>query len=308
MSVLRNVALFLSLSALWGTAFVAIGAGLAYIPPVLFAAIRYDLAGVLLVAYLARTGAPTIPRSPADWATVGVGALLVIGAYNALLFTGQQTVSSGVAAILIATNPILATVFSRLLLPDERLDRRGTSGLVLGFVGVWLVVRPTPDALLSSDVFAAGLVIGAAVTVALGSVVIQRLDHGLTAAGTVAWSCVLGAIGLHVLSVGLPTETVGDVAVTPVAIAAVVYLAIFASAIGYVVYFDLLARVGAIQINLVSYAAPVFAVLFGWLLLGEGIDAPTLAGFLAITVGFLLIKWEAIRANYASGNVWLRAP
>jgi drug/metabolite transporter (DMT)-like permease len=299
-STLRNAGLFLLLSVLWGTAFVAIKAGLEYLPPVLFAAVRYDVAGLLMLVYVAYATDYWLPRTRADWVTVLVGATLVIAAYNAFLFVGQQGVPSGVAAILIGMNPILATGFSRALLPDERLTVVGLVGLGLGFVGVGLVARPDPGNLIVSDLVAPGFVLLAAASVALGSVLMQRSDAPISTEGTVAWSCALGAVGLHAVSIGLPSETLADAELTTGAIVAVVYLAVLASAVGYVIYFDLLDRIGAIEINLVSYATPVSAAVAGWVVLNEALDPLTVVGFAVIFGGFVLLKRDAIRDRVGS--------
>ena len=295
MSTTRDAGLFLLLSLLWGTSFMAIKLGLSFLPPVLFAAMRYDVAGVLLLGYVATTPGEWRPQSQADWLTVFVGATLIIALYNALLFIGQQGVTSGVAAILIGMNPILATGFSRLLLPTERLGGIETLGLLLGFLGVGLVARPESTGWLVADLLAPGLVLLAAVCVALGSVLVQRVDSDLGTEGMVAWSTAIGALLLHAMSVGLPSESIADVTVTPAAVAAVIYLAVFASAVGYVVYFDLLDRLGAIEINLVSYTVPVFAALSGWLVLDESLDTAAVAGFAVIVAGFVLLKQATIR-------------
>lgn len=298
MVALRNAGLFVLLSFLWGTAFVAISAGLEYIPPVLFAAFRYDIAGLIMLAYAILVTDTWRPDSQVDWITVLIGAVFVIALYNAFLFIGQQGVTSGVAAILIAMNPILATGFSRLLLSDERLSLIGTMGLLIGFVGVGFVVAPNPTNLSETDFVASGFVLLAAICVALGSVLMQREDSDISTEVTVAWSCVLGAVVLHGISFGSPTESFGHVEVTTGAVFAVVYLSIFASAIGYFIYFDLLGRLGAIEINLVSYAAPLFATVFGWLLLNETITIQTILGFLLISSGFVLMKREAFATQF----------
>ncbi len=300
MSTTRDAGLFVLLSVLWGGSFMAIKLGLAFIPPVLFAAIRYDIAAVLLLGYVAATSTAWRPRSRADWLAVTAGATLIIAGYNAFLFIGQQGVTSGVAAILIALNPILATGFARGLLPDERLGRIETVGLLCGFLGVGVVVRPDAGSGLTANLLAPGFVLLAAVCVALGSVIVQRVDSGIGTEGTVAWSTALGALLLHALSIGLPAESVGDMSVTPAAVAAVIYLAVFASAVGYVVYFDLLDQLGAIEINLVSYSVPVFAALSGWLVLDESLPLSALAGFGVIFAGFVLLKQATIRARLAS--------
>jgi len=302
MGAYRNGGLFLLLSVLWGTAFMAIKAGLAYMPPVLFAGIRYDIAGVLMLGYAAYATENWRPASRTDWATVAVGSVLIIALYNAFLFVGQQGVTSGVAAILIAFNPILATGFARLLLPEERLTAVGLVGLLVGILGVGLAAHLDPSNLFASDSRAAIFVLFAALSVALGSVLVQRIESSISTPGMVAWSTALGAVMLHIVSAGLPAESVTAVSVSTGAIGAVFYLAVFASAIGYVIYFELLERLGAIEINLVSYAAPIFAGLSGWLVLGETLDTLSVAGYLLIFGGFVLVKRDALRAEVSS---WL---
>ena len=295
MSSYRNGGLFLLLSILWGTAFMAIKAGLAYISPVLFAGFRYDIAGVIMLGHAAYATDNWRPTSRSDWTTVAVGAVLIIALYNAFLFIGQQGVTSGVAAILVALNPILATGFSRLFLPEERLSSIGVVGLLFGIIGVGLVARPNPTNLLTSDFVASGFVLLSAVCVALGSVSIQRTDSTISTEGMVAWSNALGAVILHLISAGLPSESVSSVTISIEVLSAILYLAVFASAIGYFIYFDLLNRLGAIEINLVSYAAPVFAAVSGWLVLDEKLDLLSIVGFFGIFGGFVLLKRDAIR-------------
>jgi len=301
MGTYRNAGLFVLLSFLWGTSFMAIKAGLEFFPPVLFAAFRYDIAGVVLLGYAAVSTDYWRPRTRADWLTVFVGSTLIIALYNGFLFIGQQGVTSGVAAILIAMNPILATGFSRAFLPSERLAPLGVVGLLLGFVGVGIVSWPTADGLLAADVAAQGFVLLAAVCVALGSVLVQRVDSDISTVGMVAWSNALGAVVLHGISIGIPSESLSQVVVSTGGVLALGYLAVLASAVGYVIYFDLLGRLGAIEINLVSYAVPMFAALSGWLVLGETLEISAVLGFVIISAGFVLLKREAI-AEQISGR------
>ncbi len=302
MDALRQAGLFLFLSFVWGTAFVAISAGLADLPPVLFAGIRYDIAGIIMLGYVIVRGHHWWPEVRADWALIAVGSVLIITAYNSLLFIGQQEVSSGAAAIIIATIPILSTVFARVFIPTERLTLVGTFGLLLGFLGVAFVAAPSPSNLLSDAGIASFLVLLAAASGALGSVMTQWLDATLSTEGLVAWSCILGAIFLHLISFALPGETFAQATITSTAIIAVVYLGVFASAVGYLIYFDLLKRLGAIQINLVSYAVPIFATSLGWFLLDETVTLWTLLGFLTIFLGFILIKRDAIARQWHSAS------
>lgn len=289
----RNSLLFVALAALWGVAFMAIKAGLGAFPPVLFAAIRYDAAAVIMLVYAAYATERWIPRTRSDWTAAVVDGLFLVGAYNVFVFLGEQHVTSAVAAIVVSLNPILSTVFSRALLPNERLTTVGVLGLLVGFGGVGLVSNPDLANLLSGDTLGKILVLLAAASFAFGSVLVQLVDDDLSTEGTTAWACLLGAVMLHLTSFGLG-ESVSAIEWTTRGITALTYLVVGSSAIGYFIYFDLLDRLGPIEINLVSYAAPVFAAISGWFVLGEQIRTATAAGFALIFVGFLLIKRNSI--------------
>ena len=296
MSRYRNLALFLLLAALWGSAFMAIKAGLqAGFPPVLFAAVRYDIAGVLMLGYAWWVLDDPIPRGRTQWATVAAGSVLLIAAYHAFLFIGEahEAVTSGSAAVLVSLSPVLTTGFARLFLPEERLELVGLFGLLVGMVGAVVLANPDPNALLSGGMGAKLLIVAAAAAFALGSVLTRWLDSDLPVEAMEAWSMVLGALLMHVLSLGLG-ESIAGVELTVRSVASLAYLSLFASAVGFLLYFDLLDRLGPIEINLVSYVAPLFAALSGWLVLGEVVTVETVAGFVLILVGFVLLKRRAI--------------
>lgn len=105
---------------------------------------------------------------------------------------------------------------------------------------------------------------------------------------------LLGAGLMHAVSAALPGESAGAIRWTAEAVGALAYLVVAASAVGFLVYFALHRRLGPVEINLVSYAVPVFAALAGWLWLGEVVDATTAAGFLVIFAGFCLVKRRAL--------------
>jgi drug/metabolite transporter (DMT)-like permease len=298
----RNLSLFVLLAAAWGTAFMAIKAGLEYFPPVLFAAVRYDIAGVLMLGYAACVVDDPFPRGRGQWALVGVGSALLIAAYHAFLFIGELNTTSAAAAVIVSLSPVLTTGFARLLLPSERMTTAGVAGLLLGLLGVAVLAQPDPSNLLADDVVAKLLVFAAAASFALGSVLTRRIDAEMPVETMEAWSMVGGALLMHALSALLPSESLADVAWTPEAIAALAYLSVVASALGFLIYFDLLERLGPIEINLVSYVAPVFAAVSGWIFLDEVIGAPTVGGFLVIFAGFVLIKRRALLEEFD----WLR--
>ncbi|CCQ36204.1 DMT superfamily transport protein [Natronomonas moolapensis 8.8.11] len=297
----RNTLLFLTLASVWGSAFMAIKAGLGdptdpayfFTAPVLFAAFRFDIAGVLMFGYALYATDRWRPRDRADWATVCVGAALIIAGYHALLFVGERGTTSAAAAVIVSLSPVVTTAFARLLLPEERLTAVGIAGMALGFVGVVVLSRPDPANLVGSRFET--LVFAAALCFALGSVLTRRIDAGLPVETMEAWSMLLGAALMHGLSLALGEAVPG--APTGEAVAALAYLAVVSSALGFLIYFHLLERLGAIEINLVSYVAPAFAAVTGLLFLGERIDAPTVVGFAIILAGFSLVKHRSIRTE-----------
>jgi drug/metabolite transporter (DMT)-like permease len=292
----RNPVLFVLLSAIWGSAFMAINLGLEFFPPVTFAAIRYDVAGVIMLGYAVVVADNPIPQSRGEWGLAAIGAVFLIAAYHAFLFIGQtdKAVTSAVAAVLVSLNPILTTGFARALLPDERLTVLGIVGLSLGLVGVVILAEPDPSNLTDDATLAKLLVFAAALSFSFGSVLTRRVEAELEIETLEGWAMFLGGLLMHVVAFGLG-ESLADIEWTTDAIVSLGYLSIVASALGFLIYFDLLDRLGPIEINLVSYVAPVFAAISGWLFLSEGLSVTTVVGFLFILVGFGLIKRRAIQ-------------
>ena len=298
MSRHRTLLLFLALATVWGSAFVAISAGLKHLPPVLFAALRYDVAGVVMLAYAVYAVEDPIPRGRRQWATVAAGGSLLIAAYHTFLFVGQQHTTAAAAAVLVSLSPILTTGFARLLVPADALSPVGVLGVAIGLAGVVVVSGPDPSDPLSTDVLARVLVFLAAVSFALGAVLTRRIDADLRIETMEAWSMLAGAGIMHVVSLRLG-ESVDRAALShPEALGALAYLALAASAFGFLLYFDLLERLGAVEINMVSYVSPVVAAVVGWLYLGEVIDAATAVGFVLIATGFVLVKRRALRREF----------
>jgi drug/metabolite transporter (DMT)-like permease len=291
----RDALLFVFLAVAWGGSFVAIEVGLDSLPPLLFAALRYDVGAVILLVYAAVACDRWVPRTRDDYLAILVVGVFLITAANGLLFVGQQYTTGGVAAILYSLNPVLTTGFARSLLPDDRLTPLGLLGLVVGLGGVALVVRPDPANLLAG---ATGklLVVGSATSVAFGSVLLRRLRLATDSTATTAWGMLVGALLMHVASLaGGETPRVAD-ALDPQVIVPLGYLAVVATAAAYAVYFGLLERHSPVQVNLVSYLVPMVTAVAGWVLLGESVTAATAVGFLVILAGFSLVKRDALVA------------
>ena len=285
--------LFVLLATLWGASFVAIEIGLHHFPPLLFAALRYDVAGVLVLAYAVRSVDRWRPRGRMEWLQTAVTALFVFAAYHALLYLGEQHVSGAVAAVVISLSPILTAGFGSVLDVDDPLQPLGAVGFLVGIAGVVVVVQPEPGTALSSSLIGVLLVFCAGTSFALGSVLTRPLDTGLPVQTKQAWAMLVGAAILHVGSAARG-ESLLAIEWTGTAIASLAYLALASGVVAFLLYFELLERLGPTELNLVGYLEPVVATVVAWFVLGSVVDGTTLLGFVVIFAGFALIKRDLL--------------
>ena len=303
----RNLLLLVLLGSLWGTAFLFITLGLPSFSPLLFAALRFDVAGLALlavgVALAARRPAGgryrfLLPRGAAQWTAIGVAAVLNVGMYHALLFYGQLTLNPAVAAIIVGLNPLLTTVAARAFLSDERVGLGGLLGLGLGLAGIVLLalLKPGPrlepaELLLDEQRTAMLLALGAIASWSVGSTLVRRTKHGMDVYAFTAWQMLVGAILLHAGAVLF--EGGGFARWDAPGLVSLLYLALVSSSLGFVLYFTLLERVGPIRTNLVSHVAAVFAALATWVYLRIAPEPRAALAFLLIAGGFLLVARPA---------------
>ncbi|WP_255196866.1 DMT family transporter [Halorarius litoreus] len=280
---------FVVLATLWGGSFVAIEAGVEELPPLLFAAVRYDLAGLLVLGWAALRGR-WLPRTRHDFLAVALVGSLLIAGHHALLYVGQTTVPGAVAAAIIALLPVLTALMATLLLDDEGLHPAGYGGVVLGFLGVVVITAPGSSGGLPVDGVA--LVFAAAVVWALGSVLLRKLDHRLPMGALQGWGMLLGAGVLHggSLAWGEPQT----LAASPAALGALAFLVVGPGVVAFLLYFRLLDSIGATQASLVGYAEPVAAAALSWALFGYVPSTSAVIGFALVAAGFALVKYETL--------------
>ncbi|MGQ4555840.1 EamA family transporter [Halobellus sp. GM3] len=292
-----DATLFVALATVWGLSFVAIEAGLAYVPPLYFAGVRYALAGVLVLAYAALTTDRVRPRGRTEWLNVAVVGVFLVGVYHALLYLGQLSVPGPVAAVVVSLSPVLTAAFAAALL-DDSLDWLAGVGFLLGLVGVAVVADFDPANLLASDVVGIAVLFVAAGSFALGSVLSTPLRTTLSDVSMQGWAMLLGAAALFAGSLARG-EAVATVEWSTTALAALAYLTVISGVIGFLIYFALHERIGPAESNLVTYFQPIVAALGAWALFGQTVSATTALGFFGIFAGFLLVKHEVVRERLA---------
>lgn len=294
----QDAGLFALLAVVWGAGFTAIEVGLLHLPPILFAAFRFDVGAVVTLSALALLGRLELPTARSDWLAVGAAALLLVFGNGFLLFVGQRFTTGSIASVVYSLNPVMTAAFAALLLAGAALEGRDYVGLLLGLVGVALVARPDPSAstaAVGESALGALLIFGAVLAVSSGAVLVQRFDPELSSLPVTGWAMAGGALLFHLVSpaIGEPLT----VPVRPETFAAIAYLGLGGSSLGYGAYFVLLERRGPFTVNLVNYAIPLVATVTGWALLNESLPPLAVAGFGFIVAGFLVLNRRAVAAE-----------
>ncbi|MFO8115027.1 MAG: DMT family transporter [Halorubrum sp.] len=289
------VAAFVLLAILWGTSFVAIEAGLHYFPPLLFAGVRYAVAGAIVLGVAAVAPGRTVPRGRDEWLGVAVAGTFVIAAYHGLLYVGELYVSGAVAAVIVSLSPVLTAVFAALLLPNGRLGPVEIGGFALGILGVVVIADPAAAGLGSTALLGVALAFGGAVAFSLGAVLLRPLRTDLPIAALQGWAMVLGA-GLLFVGSALFGESPSAIEWNRTAIVSLAYLTLLSGVLAFLIYFALLDAVGPAQLHLVGYAEPVVAAVGSWVIFGSLIEAEAIVGFVAILAGFLALERHEIAA------------
>lgn len=291
----RYVGLFLLVALGWGGSYPSMKFGLeAGLAPIFYAGLRFDIAAVILIVYVALAGGDWLPRTRDDIEYLLISAFLIIALNNAFLLLGQQYTSSGLAAIVYSLNPVLSAGAARVFLVNEGVSTREAVGFVLGLVGVAIVAQPNPGN-IGSQLRGVAFLFLAACSVALGSVLSRRTEPTISTLSGAAWAMVFGAVTLHATAAVVGGGGgVSNVTMSPGLLAAVGFLGVGGTAVAYGAYFPLLDAVGPVRTNLVSYVVPIVASVSGWLVLGSALTSATLIGFLVIFVGFVLLNWDVL--------------
>ena len=279
----------------WGSTYLAIDIAVRTIPPALMCAVRFSIAGVVMLAVCALTGHKVLysPRQIALAAVVGV--LLLMGG-NLTLSYAELTVSSGLAALIIAITPLWFLVLDSLLLGDHHISGRGKAGLALGILGLFVLFYPeltSRTTLGRRELWASVSLIGGSFSWALGSVLSKRWQSGMDVFSSTGWQVL--AAGVANFLFALVAGDFSRVVWTPRGVGAVMYLVVCGSWIGYTAYIWLLEHVPTSKVSTYAYVNPVVAVFLGWLILHEHVDRFILLGSAIVVLSVVLVTSAKVK-------------
>jgi drug/metabolite transporter (DMT)-like permease len=280
--------MLLALSVLWGGSFFFAGVQVRALPPFTIVCLRVLLAAIIL-NLLIRILGKQMPGGFAAWrAFFGMG-LLNNAVPFCLVVWGQTHIASGLAAILNATTPIWTVIVAHLFTDDEKMTPNRLLGVAMGFLGV--VVLTGTDSLkgLGANVLAQLAVLLAAMSYAFAGVYGRRfgrmgIEPLLTATGQVTASAIL------LVPIAMLVDTPWALALPPLPVwGAAIGSAVLSTALGYVLYFRLLATAGATNLLLVTFLIPLSAIVMGTYGLGEHLELRHFAGLACIGAGLAAI-------------------
>jgi len=285
-SALLIGATFTLLTLIWGTTWAAIRISLEGIPPFTGVAVRFAVAAVLLLAAMRIFGVRFSRTANERRVWLLNAALSFCGSYG-VVYWSEQYIPSGLASILFATFPLFVSLVAHFALPGDRLTPVKAMGILVGFVGVAVIFSEDFTRLGGRQVAVASLVmLVSPIVSAIANVGAKKWGKGvhpfsMTAVPMAAAAVVMGALGAS-LERGRSFDW------GPRPLAALLYLAIFGSAVSFSLYYWLLSHISATRLSLIAYSIPVVAVIVGALFMHEPVTGRTVLGGLMVIAGVAL--------------------
>ena len=285
----REWAILIFLSILWGGSFFFIEVAVRELAPLTLVLIRVAVAALILLAVLKLTGRP-LPFARATALPVLLLALLNNAIPFSLFAWGQQHIASGLASILNATTPLWAVLVAHLFTEDERATPLKVAGVAIGFAGVAAMIGG--DLLL--DLGGAGLLaqiacLAATFCYALAGVHARRFRRMGVPPITVSAGQLCASVLIMLPLALIFEQPLQATSASSAAWLSILALAMFCTALAYILYFRLIDSAGATNAILVTFLIPVTAILLGATLLGEVLATRHFFGMAMIAAGLALI-------------------
>lgn len=291
------IAAFAAVYVIWGSTYLAIRFAVETIPPFLMAGARFLAAGAVLYAYAWMRGLTRASRAELRGAAVVGLFLLLLG--NGAVVWAEQSVPSGITALLVATVPVWMVVVDWLR-PGGTRPRMGVfAGLALGLAGIALLVGPgafTGHAEFSLG--ATGVLVLGSVSWAVGSIYARHAPRPASAITSNAVQMLAGGAALMIVAV-IAREPARLAAshVTARSLWSLAYLATFGSLIGFTAYTYLLEVSTPARVATYAYVNPIVAVFLGWALASEPVELRTIAAAAVILAGVAIITLAGTSAR-----------
>jgi drug/metabolite transporter (DMT)-like permease len=279
----------------WGSTFLAIRVGVREVPPLVFASMRFFVAGAVLFLWMRLSGTPSPSRR--EWLAASLLAVCIFVVDYGLLFWAEQRVPSGIAAVMLATIPVFMALSEIIFLRTQRLTFRLALALLVGIGGVAVLVSRSVN-IGEAPIDPAGAValVIAAISWSIASALTRKLPLPESKVMSSGAQMLAGGI-LLALAAAIFGEFRGFhiQAVSRGAWYALAYLIVAGSIIGFTAYVWLIHHESPTKVGTYAYVNPVVAVIVGYFLGGETVGPRTLLGTLLVLVSVIVITTTRAR-------------
>jgi drug/metabolite transporter (DMT)-like permease len=282
-------ALLVLLATLWGASYTFIKLGVATIPPVTLIAARTLIAGLLLLAIM-RVRGVSLPRDAATWRRFLFQACLNSVIPWTLIAWGERSIDAGLATILNSTAPIFTFFLTLAITRHEALTSRKLFGVALGMAGICLIVGVQALAGLGEQLTAQLVMVAAAVCYA-GGAIFSRGFRGLDPMVPAAGSLLCGAAILVPLSLAM--DRPWTLAPSMSSVLALLGLAVFSTALAFVIYFRLIQTLGPVGTTSQAYLRVPIGVALGVFFLGESLSPTAWVGLGCVVISVAAMTMPA---------------
>lgn len=285
----KTLAAFAVIYLVWGSTFLAIRVGVHEVPPLLFAALRFFIAGTLLFGWmlLRRETVPNLRQ----WGSIALLAVLIFVGDYGLLFWAEQRVPSGIAAVMMATIPAFTALAEIAILRTQRLTLRLTVALLIGLAGVAVLVSHGLH-LGGSPISRSGAyaLIAGSIFWSVASVLNRKLPLPASKAMSSGAQMLGGGVFLTMAAAGFGEfHEFHPAAISLRAWLALIYLVLAGSILGFTCYVWLIHHHSPTKVGTYAYVNPIVAVLLGYFVAGEPLGLRTVVGTLCVLFGVIVI-------------------
>lgn len=288
----RDWGLLLFLGLIWGSSFLFANIAVREIPPLTLILLRVGIASIALWIVMIAQGHSLKPflKNPLSFFLFG---LLNSAVPFTLIAYSQLHIGPGLGGIFNATVPIFLVPLAHFLTRDEKMSVRKVTGVLIGFCGVVLLIGPGALGGFGKNVTAELIALGSSISYALGGIYARRFKDTpsiiTTTGGLTAATLLMLPLSLFLDdSLNLPMPSLE-------AWGSVLSMALLSTALAFVLFYRLLADIGAMRASLVAYLIPISAILLGLIFRGEILTLSDCAGMATIIVSLLIIDGRFTR-------------
>jgi len=299
MSTNKNALPYLALAGvcmLWGTTYLALRVGVAQFPPFLFSMIRFLMAGPILIGIMLLRGKRIPSRNLMK--DQALGGLLMCTLGVSVVGWAEVNVSSGLAAIICSMIPGWIIVVNLFMNKEERPTLMILLGFLIGLMGIFLIFKENLVQLYKPEYFKSIIAIFFAnLCWAIGTVLMKKRSGGSDPFMNAGWQMLFG--GLFLIPLSLLLDDYSSIKWTTEIVFSLFYLMLIGSVAAYACYFYAIKKLPMTIVSLYAYINPIIAVLLGWVVLDETLNARILTA-----IGVTLLGIYVVNKGYQIKNQW----